>query len=258
VTQIYIEVDYTPAAGGTTETPSGTRPGLAVYYGTAFPMGKILIYDSSILVREEDVNQPDGAFLIEFSAKQTINLRYDFIFVDKEGRSAPLKSINTDLSRNDIIRENISPPPTISLERAVVGRGESILVSGSAAPGATVEIIVDGQARKPTIASRSGHYLGLINTVLEKLDLGSHQISARQQFPGQSMVSGPSLVKRFVVAQMNARMGDFNADGRVDIADFSIFAAHRNNPQERGRFDLNADGRVDVIDFSIFLKIMVS
>mgnify|MGYP001587717849 FL=1 len=261
VTQVYLEVDYTPApasAASTSPSVFGKRPGVAIFYGAAFPMGSILIYESSILIRQEDINQTDGSFSLEFSTEKTANIKYDFIFVDKEGLSAPVKSISTELSQNEIIKENVSPPPTISLERTTVGRGESILINGSGVPGATVEIIVDGDTRKTVTVAKSGHYSAVVNTILEKLGLGSHQVSVRQKFLGQNFTTGPSLVKRFVVTQIGRIPGDFNEDGRVDIADLSIFIAQRNDPRRMNNFDLNADGKINIVDFSIFLKTMTN
>lgn len=261
VTQLYIDVDYTPApASSATTSPSvfGKRPGVAIFHGTAFPMGSILIYENSILIRQEDINQADGSFSFEFSTEKTANIKYDFIFVDKEGLSAPIKSISTELSQNEVIKENVSPPPTISLGKTTVGRGESILVNGSGAPGATVEIIVDGDIRKTVTAAKSGHYSAVVNTILEKLGLGSHQVSVRQKLLSQNFTTGPSLVKRFVVTQIGRIPGDFNEDGRVDIADLSIFIAQRNDPRHTNSFDLNADGKINIVDFSIFLKAMTS
>ena len=50
------------------------------------------------------------------------------------------------------------------------------------------------------------------------------------------------------------KLADFNGDGRIDIADFSIMLYHIDKPiSVASRYDLNNDGILDVVDISILL-----
>jgi len=95
------------------------------------------------------------------------------------------------------------------------------------------------------------------------VEYGTHYTKAKVAIGNQDVSSFSNLVSfkvgtKNVLAQLQtvSKKGDLNADGRVNLVDFSIAAYWYKRPisaefatKEKER--LNGDGKVDLVDFSI-------
>jgi hypothetical protein len=174
---------------------------------------------------------------------------------DTEGRRSRTHSFTTNIRAGMITTINgIFLPPTISLDRTVVPRGETLNILGMTAPESNVSIFIDSPRPiiRQTQARVDGIWLYALDTAL--LEEGSHSARARAVDP-DGLRSVDSQLLAFTVGRAVPEVicprADLNRDGRVNLIDFSILLFWW------GRFDpcpdQNQDGRVNLIDFSIMM-----
>ncbi|KKW17037.1 MAG: hypothetical protein UY56_C0005G0062 [Parcubacteria group bacterium GW2011_GWA1_50_14] len=248
-----ITVYYTETSAGTGGGGLDRRYARAVFTGYAFPRATLFIHEKGIPVAQYLLMGSDGRFevKIEESDERTANLL--FTFVDQEGRSTPPRPISVRLDKIQPPQVDISPPPTIGLQKATMTRGESLVLTGYASPRASVNVMIDGRVVDTVTAGTDGKYSSVLNTIARNITIGSHIVSVKQRFALTVGESGISATKQFFVSAFGVVRGDFNGDGAVDIKDWSIFVAKRSDPAMLAKFDLSGDGKINVVDLSIFL-----
>ena len=135
---------------------------------------------------------------------------------------------------------------------------------GRAEPGDTVVLLKDAQIAATTVASADGSFFFR----LTRLSSGNYIFALYSESPSQdrsALVTVP--VEIFPQSVINvteisflpgvpfipgqARIGDLNGDGRVDLVDFSILIYWFEKPNPPAHIDLNGDDIVDLVDFSI-------
>lgn len=186
---------------------------------------------------------PDGSFSIAFDRFAYGFYVFVFSATDRNGATSALKGIQFESPiGSKIEKEQVLIPPTLILGRTVVAWGDDLAVSGSAMPNTGVLVQV-GDVSYETKSDDAGTYTMLINTA--RLTPGKISIRARS-----SAISDfgydYSLTKTFTITATAVPKADLNADGVVNIKDFSIFLSHP--------VDMNGDGKVDSTDISIFLR----
>jgi hypothetical protein len=148
-------------------------------------------------------------------------------------------------------------PPTVTLDKIQVSEGGYLTVAGYSLPQKDLQIVIESENKQTsktfTLTSPdSGNYditLPLIN-----IPLGNYSLYVK--YPNDSRIS--ELV-RFIIGDMDISSinttlnipGDCNADGRIDLVDFSMMAFWFEKPNPPRCEDLNHDGIVDLTDFSI-------
>ncbi len=235
-----------PSSGG--GGGGSVRPTLAHVSGYAYPSAVIsatlrgLPFGSEL--KEETTAAPDGFFKISFSKFLQGLYVLSISATDANGSSSAIKRYQFDFRESDapLIRDAVIMPPTMILSQNVLRWGDDIAVSGSAVPDTGVLINVHDVSYEVKSDS-SGHYEATINTA--RFSPGKISVRARS-----SMVSGfghdYSPSQTIVLSVSSVPKADINADGIVNIIDFSRFLAKP--------IDMNGDSVVNSTDVSIFLR----
>lgn len=197
-----------------------------------------------------------GDFLKEIIAPVEEKRTYGLIIRDKDGNAGKSKFFTYDIQFNTVIsQENIIFAPTILANKAVLRRGELLLVSGYAAPGNKVEALINQKilSNSNIDPESSGYYRILIDT--NEFVLGNYQLQTRQIDPESGKVSDVSETRIIKISSFAFSHIDFNDDLKIDIQDWSVFLHNWSSGEELKRTadDLNGDSKVDVSDFSVFL-----
>lgn len=152
-------------------------------------------------------------------------------------------------------------PPTLTAAKDQITPGETIQITGQAAPQSEIESWLFSQTEKDqpknivkTIATTTsqGKWEVLIKT--DNLKIDTYIIKTRAKLKdlgvsefGQSVYVG---IGQPALPDLKNR-ADLNKDGRVNLVDFSILLFHWNTDDAIA--DINLDGRVNLADFSIMM-----
>lgn len=153
-------------------------------------------------------------------------------------------------------------PPSISLDKDEVKRGDFLSVFGYSVPQAEIAVFINSgeELVKKTSAQSDGAWFYKIDTI--ELDYGDHTTRSRASKNGD--ISTFSQALAFKVSSKNVSSegqacpgkADLNNDCRVNLIDFSIAAYWYKRPltgQARTNVDakLKVDGVINLTDFSI-------
>jgi cysteine-rich repeat protein len=149
-------------------------------------------------------------------------------------------------------------PPTIRVSNQNVNPGDSIVISGQAAPAAAIELHVNNsEFVERGSADAAGNWSITLDT--GKLRVAEHTLRVRSVSgtpPLTSQSGFSSAVQLFVgVDGKVTTPSDLNRDGKINLIDFSILIfwwgtdAGNSDPSA----DINGNGRVGIEDFSILL-----
>ena len=96
--------------------------------------------------------------------------------------------------------------------------------------------------------------LASLHSFRRRVDLGFWPV-CNTEYPGSWLANtdGKTIIANALAfaSAMKPCPGDFNGDGLVDDADFSLFAIYYNNLLDP-RADLTGDGLTEDTDFSVF------
>ena len=276
LSQISATITYTTPAPTPTPTPDGgdgatveavrvgggNTPARIIFSGIAYPgatLGVYLVREEykelqQVLIDGEFKAKDDGSFYKEVTSPPEEKRVYALLIRDKDGQQGKSKIFSHDFKFNTIVRwENIIFPPTISLNKPALTRGELLLLSGYAAPGNKVEALFDGEVLETVKAEEGGLYRILIDS--NRLALKSYKVQSRQIDPVTSGASEVSEARTLKVSSFAFALIDFNGDNKADVRDWSIFLHNWSSKDEtlKSKNDLNGDGKIDVSDFSVFL-----
>lgn len=151
--------------------------------------------------------------------------------------------------------------PTIDTDKSEVRRGDPIIIFGKTAPSANVTLEINSETRlfEYTPSDADGVYLYQLDS--SRLEMGSHDAASRAATSTE--LSSQSERVGFVVGDKNvpraapptsceARRGDVNCDGRVNLVDYSIVAYwYQRTGAVPVKVDLSGDGSVTLVDLSI-------
>ncbi|MEI6378216.1 MAG: YDG domain-containing protein [Candidatus Falkowbacteria bacterium] len=222
--------------------------------GKAYPGAVIFLVEKNTqgdkLIKEQVNVTAKGDFKATNIGLPVAVYTYSLLVKDKNGDLAQTKVFQVDLTVDPSITKSFFIPPTADLLRTVMTRGDFVKVSGYAAPGAAVQADVDGNQKFETTAGADGAYQLLISTA--NMPVGSHAVKARQQEVGGVLYSDYSATRKFAVSSLALPKADMNGDGKIDVADLSIFSVLWK--QKDPKADMNNDGKIDAADLSIFLR----
>jgi hypothetical protein len=224
-----------------------TVPDSSVSFSGFAPAGStVTIRDSGTTVATTTTSAA-GTFSRSFVTTAGVH-DFSLFLTDTVGRTTPetfFDDVNVP-THADLPISNVHLPPTIALSKTSINKGETTLVSGQAAPGSTVHVIVNGVERySAVVGSGSSWQFTLTQTGYQ---VGNNSIHAYLTRTGLAN-SVNSFTKTLVVA--NCKRSDLNCDGRVNITDFSILLYYWGTSNATA--DTNDDGKVGLIDFSIML-----
>jgi len=148
-------------------------------------------------------------------------------------------------------------PPTITVDKVQAITGSFLTVSGYSLPNKELEIKIesqDNQLSKTFTLTSPGNGNYDITLPLTNLPTGDYFVSIK--YPNDTRIS--KLVGFIIgdtdVSSVNTSLnlpGDCNADGQINLVDFSVMAFWYEKPNPPSCVDLNHDGIVDLTDFSI-------
>jgi len=273
ISQIYTVITYTAPAPTPTPTPGppggadievigggGNNPTRIIFNGEIFPGANLSLFlmgdeYGQIQIGDAFNIGDDGKFLIEAISPVEEERLYALFPKDIDGAPMKSKFFQYDLRYNTIVRQkDIIFAPTMNINKARFARNEVMLVAGYAAPGNTVELIVNGEPIKTIDVESGGLYRIDINT--DELTLGIHEIQARQIDDETGNKSNNSPIKKVSINLIDTSNCDLNMDAEISISDWSIFLLNwlGEAVETEVRVDLNGDGRIGIEDFSLFLQ----
>ena len=176
---------------------------------------------------------------------------------DKEGIKSITYTITFRVTAQAVTTvSGIFLPPTISLDKEGLKRGEILNIFGQTVPEVEVDVHI---ASKNFIATTSADDIGawLVAFDTELLEEGSHTSKARFAY-NSSEKSGFGKVLSFYIGKavppwinQVCPYADLNKDGKINLVDFSILLYWWG--KDYACADQNMSGRVDLADFSIML-----
>jgi len=235
--------------GGGGYIPSGTS---VILQGKAYPNASLTILkDGQVIVVTKADSSAD--FKITLTTLTAGTYTFGIWAEDKEGIKSITFSFTVTVKTGTVTTiSGIFIPPTISLSKESVKRGEILDIYGQTAPESSIDIyIYSEELIKKTEADKSGIWTYLLETIT--LAEGSHITKAKSTLTG--LMSTFSQIVSFNIGQTIAgliKKADVNRDNRVNLVDFSILLFNWGQPTNLAT-DYNSDGRVNIVDFSIML-----
>lgn len=251
-----------PASGG-----GGGRGGViatvvtkVVFKGMAYPSSDVTLLKNAQVAATTKTGF-DANFQIELSGLSAGIYTFGVWVEDSKGRRSITHSFTiTVTSGVTTIISGIFIPPTISVDKTEVKRGDNLNILGQTVPKADVTVFINSEEElvKKISADKSGAWLYKFDT--SEVDYGDH--STRAKATKNDDISTFSKVIAFKVGTKNVlaelpqkittpAKGDVNSDKRVNLVDFSVVAYWYKRSSPPASVDLNGDAKVDLVDFSI-------
>lgn len=203
----------------------------------------------------------NGTFSVVAQRTGTYTAR--LVSTDTAGRTAAIeRSVN--LYAGGAI-PNILMPPAASVP-ATVKPGDTISVTGSAVPGATIGLVYTPPTGSPVPTDTSAGVDGSwsANFTTAPVVEGAYSVAVTGAFSGQSAsVTLTGTISKTAtvtpppppppVPGTCANSADLNCDNHTNLQDVSIMLAFFNKSSFPAAYDLNHDGKLNLVDFSILL-----
>jgi len=233
-----------------------------IFKGLAYPQSNVTLLKDAQVAATTKVNS-DANFEISLSGLTSGTYTFGVWAEDKKGLRSLTHTFSIAITAGaTTMVSGIFLPPTISLDKIEIKRGELLNILGYGAPQADISVVInsDEEIIKKTKAQSDGFWSYNFDTF--EVDLGEHSTRARSSLNGG--ISTFSKTLSFKVssknisseAQKSPVKAELNNDGRVNLIDFSIAAYWYKRPlteQAKTNVDakLKADGVINLIDFSI-------
>ena len=242
--------------GGGVPLPTGVTLSGRAYQG----MKVTVLKDAQITA--STIADPGANFRVAVSGLSAGSYIFGVYSEDGQGRRSSLLTFPITVTSGVIVEVgNIFIAPTIAVDKSEVKHGDNIAIFGQSVPDSEITISVNSEDEifNKTKADTSGACLYNFDT--SQIDKGQHFTKSKATVGGAissfgKMVGFAVGTKNVVKAAQEFLKGDLNADGRVNLVDFSIAAYWYKRPisaefavKEKER--LSGDGKVDLIDFSI-------
>lgn len=254
----------TPGSGSGGNNPATPETTITIQ-GNAMPNATITILIDSF-VAGTTIADANGAFSAT-TANLSAGTRLIGLYAqDSDNRRTATMTLPVvaTISKNTIVG-SILLSPSISVNNAVVKRGDAMQFSGQGAPGAEITITIrneneDVVATLSAVTDAQGRYTASFAT--NTLTESEYSVSATQTYNQQVSEKGQILLFRVGQQTIPSQefacpiYGDLNRDCRVNLIDFSIAAfwfGKTLSPEfaELERIKLNNDRVINIIDFSI-------
>lgn len=230
------------------------------FKGKAYPGSQVSLLKDGALVARVPAS-PDANFEISLSGFSNGTYNFGVWAEDIKGERSITQTFNVTLTSGvTTVVSGIFLPPTISVDKLEVRRGDILTIIGQSVPQATVNIFVhpEEEVIKTVKASEDGSWIYKFDTL--EVAYGDHITKARSSSKadistfsqsvgfkvGYTNVATPKIAKKI--------KSDLNDDGRVNLIDFSILAywyKRSTSSESLKKVDLNSNRAVDLIDFSI-------
>lgn len=249
-------------SGGNSGVPLNTTDSgvdVAVFKGLAYPGSIVTLLKNGVILTETPAS-PNGTF--EIRVRNLNAGTYTFgIRAEDADRLRSTLDLYTVFIANGIttIVDGIFIPPTVTTDKEEVRQGDPIIITGKAAPNATLTLSLHSSKEivKKTVSTSAGLWLYKFDST--ELEIGGHTVKARATT--ESDLSLYSEAVAFTVGTKNrlrskatplsSSRSDLNNDSRINLVDFSIMAFWYKRTGFPAKADLNNDGKINLIDFSI-------
>jgi len=235
----------------------------AIFNGRAYPKSTVtLLKDAQIAATT--IAGADANFQITLTGLSGGNYIFSVYSEDSKGNRSSLLTFPVSVTSGATTQvSGIFIAPTIAVDKSEVKRGDNVAIFGQSVPNSEITISVnsDEEFFNKIKADAGGAYLYNFDTSV--LETGQHFTKSKAAEDGA--ISSYSKAISFLVGTKSVlakpsttapAKGDLNADGRVNLVDFSIAAywykrplSATFKPTEVER--LNGDGKINLIDFSI-------
>lgn len=240
-------------SGGSTVAPISV-----VFRGSAYPRSEVTLLRDAVLAGTVQADS-QGRFSVTTTELTGGLYAYLLYTIGDRGLRSALTSVALTLTPG-ITHEKtgIILSPTVAVDKPRIKQSESLVVSGNTAALSQVTVVVRGNEEKTffAIADADGRYQLSIDTA--SLPKAAYLVQARASLgTDESALSRSVTVEVGDVTELDASLsvpvGDVNADGRVNLVDFSILAYWYKRPNSPLTADMNRDGKVDLVDVSIMI-----
>ncbi len=254
-------VEISIPAGGGGGGIVDSRQAKIIFNGIAYPQSKVtFLKDGQIAATT--LSGTDANFEMNPTGIFSGYYLFSFYATDKDGRRSRMIIFPAIIDeKNPTIIKGIFIPPTISVDKSEVNRGEVITILGQSAPQTEITITVNSQKTffVKAVTGNDGMYFYDLDT--SDLDYETYAVKAQASI-GNKIISEFSHSIEFQVGKKTVfekppskcpAKVDFNEDCKVDLIDFSILLYWFNKENPPAAIDLNADGKIEIIDFSILV-----
>lgn len=242
--------------GGRTWEPDKNQS-IADFFGRTSPYAFITLKDGDNIAGTTQADE-DGLFNFRLSSLTTGVHKFSLYGEDRYSRDTLTINFSVSLVERTITKiENIFLPPTISIVRNKVIKGQSVTVFGETYPNSNIILYLpNDSANFSTTATNDGYWQTNITTLY--LDVGSFSVKAKSAAnDGLASNFSENLYFEILPSPLPGICSgpDLNFDGLIDVYDFSILLSswQENNPANIC-VDINRDGIVNILDFSILLS----
>jgi len=233
-------------------------PPQILFKGLAYPASKITILKDGQLAAVT-LTGLDAKFEVGLSGLSNGDYNFGIWAIDSAGQRSTTRTFYLAIiSGVNLVVSGIFLPPTISLDKAEVKRGDLLNIFGQTVPSVEVSVTISSEEPlfKKVSANEKGIWFYKLDT--SEIDYGEHTAKARSTT--KEDISDFSQLAHFIVSASSREnpilkswilKGDFNNDNKVNLIDFSIAAYWYKRPSPPQKIDLDSNGIVDLVDFSI-------
>ena len=249
----------TPSGGGSGSAGVINIPKTSARFsGEAYPDATITLLKNGVVSSVVKADN-DGLFSLTLEEQYQSTTLYTLYARDVAGNKSPLLNYPLVVSEGYLTHlSGIRFPPTVTIDKIQIKKGDYLSVGGYSLPRKLLEIVVENQSIKSerkvfTLTSRD---TGLYNLTFPLGDLPKGEYFLYVKYPADTRIS---KFVRFIIGDSNIKSansslnipGDCNADGVINLVDFSVLAFwyKKNHPPKC--VDTNEDKMVDLTDFSI-------
>lgn len=245
--------------GGGGGTPVITQ---VIFRGKAYPGSKVTLLKDAQLAAAVPAS-PDANFDISLTGLSAGTYNFGIWAEDIKGNRSITHTFPISITVGvTTIISGIFIPPSISIDKAEVKRGEFLNILGYSVPQAEIAVVINSdEIIKKTTADKGGGWLYKFDTL--EVENGEHSTRARASKDKDISLFSQALSfkvgAKTVSAGENKKCplkGDLNNDCKVNLVDFSIAAYwyKRELGESFKKIEaekLNNDEKINLIDFSI-------
>ncbi len=247
-----------PPPGGGGGGPAYT--GSISITGTAYPTSLVTILRDSVITGTVTADA-SGNFTFNQSGISAGTYSYGVYATDPNGVKSPTvgfsKTISTGITES---MTGVIVAPTISQSHVSIKKGETITISGYAAPNSPLTLNYSGPANfvQNVTSSSQGYYSYALNTT----SYAKGNYAVYSYYKVGAIKSPNSFTLNFTIGDSTVtpptgtcKRSDLNCDGKVDLIDFSIllYFWDRTDFSKNPRADIDKNGEIGLRDLSIML-----
>ena len=241
------------------ETSSGgiNLPHTSVQFsGEAYPSATVVIFKNGQIIATTN-GDGNGFFSVTIEEKYDSTALYGLYARDLANNKSLLLNYPLVIYSGYLTHiSGIRFAPTVALDKIQVSVGDYLTVAGYALPKKELQIAIEDKNKKSTMFTLNARDTGRYNITLPLMNFSKGNYFTYVKYTDDIRIS--KLVE-FLIGDTNIKStdvtlnipGDCNADGAINLTDFSVLAFWYKKQNPPVCVDINKDNIVDLIDFSI-------